>query len=191
MASHPYRIRKCSEPELDSKTIHKLITELAVYERAPHAVKLSPDDYRRDGFETKPPLFYAAIAEYQPPDEEKGEINYEAVGIALWYFSYSTFTGRTCFLEDLYVQHDHRKNGLGRSLIKFCAAEAKNACCARLEWVVLDWNVPAINFYTQIGAHFKQEWKLMRMEPDEIEKFVTGKTQEDMLDDAPVSNVCK
>jgi len=88
-----FRIRRCDNVA-DAETIHALVTELAVFEQQPHAVEQTVADLRRDGFELETPLFYASLAEY-----EEGGI-WKAAGLALWLYSYSTWKGRTFYLED-------------------------------------------------------------------------------------------
>lgn len=88
-----YRLRPCSDPS-DAEAIHAMVFELATFENQPQALTQTVEDYKRDGFETQPPLFHAALAEHGQRD------TWTPVGVAVWYFAYSTWTGKTFFLED-------------------------------------------------------------------------------------------
>jgi len=93
------------------------------------------------------------------------EKNGTAVGFALWFQTFSTFTGRPgLYLEDLYVQPEHRGHGIGRAILRNLAGRALAMGCARMEWAVLDWNKPAVDFYRAIGAKPMAEWTVQRME---------------------------
>ena len=93
------------------------------------------------------------------------EKNGTAVGFALWFQTFSTFTGRPgLYLEDLYVQPEHRGHGIGRAILRNLAGRALAMGCARMEWAVLDWNKPAVDFYRAIGARPMAEWTVQRME---------------------------
>jgi len=93
------------------------------------------------------------------------EKNGTAVGFALWFQTFSTFTGRPgLYLEDLYVQPEHRGHGIGRAILRNLAGRALAMGCARMEWAVLDWNKPAVDFYWAIGAKPMAEWTVQRME---------------------------
>ncbi len=140
----------------DAPAIHALIVELAVYEREPDAVAITEADLRRDGWGAAP-QFECLVAE--DPSEKDGGI----CGFALFHPTYSTWTGRSLYLEDLYVQPAHRGRGLGRSLLARVAAEAERLGCARMDWSVLLWNEPAIRVYERIGAVRMEEWRRMRL----------------------------
>ncbi|HVE98101.1 MAG TPA: GNAT family N-acetyltransferase [Mycobacteriales bacterium] len=130
-----------------------LVRELAAYERAEHEVELSEDALRRHLFGPAPRVF-AHVA----------EVDGQAVGLAIWFFSYSTWRGRHgVYLEDLYVQPAHRGAGHGKALLAALAAAAVANDCARVEWSVLDWNTPAIEFYRSLGAVAMDEWTVWRL----------------------------
>ncbi len=138
----------------DVPTILKLIKELAEYEKEPHAVKTNHEDLLRDGF-SETPLFQCLI----------GEVNREAVGFALYFFTWSTWEGRpTLYLEDLYVRESKRGTGLGFSMFKKLAEIAVEKNCSRFEWAVLDWNQSARDFYHKLGAFHKNDWLPYRLE---------------------------
>ncbi len=126
--------------------------ELAVYEREPDAVAITEADLLRDGWGPRP-HFTCLVA------EAGGQV----CGFALYHPIYSTWQGRSMYLEDLYVQPGHRGKGLGTALLARVAAEAEQASCARLDWSVLTWNEPAIRVYERIGARRLDEWAKMRL----------------------------
>ncbi|TAK22744.1 MAG: GNAT family N-acetyltransferase [Chloroflexota bacterium] len=91
------------------------------------------------------------------------------VGYAVYFFTYSTFLAQpTLYLEDIFVDPDHRGRGAGRALFAACAREAAARECGRMEWQVLDWNEPAIAFYKRSGARVHPEWRLCRLTGDEL-----------------------
>lgn len=136
----------------DVPTILTLIHALAIYEREPDAVRIGEDDLRRDGFGPKP-LFECLIA------DDDGD----AAGFALYFPIYSTWRGPSLHLEDLFVQPSHRGRGIGKELLARVAAIALERGCARLQWDVLDWNTPAIDFYRSRGAVMLEAWRIMRV----------------------------
>lgn len=160
--SNTVRVRRCDSPT-DADAIHKLVKQLAEFEKEADSVLLTPDDIRRDGFESDPPLFFAALA------EQEGE----AVGLLLCYFKYSTWEGKCLHVEDLYVIPEQRRCGIGQMLFDHAVAEARNSNCARLELNVLDWNTPAIRFYESKGAHSPNNgsWVLLRWNKVDLDKL--------------------
>lgn len=145
----------------DMPAVWQLIYELAVYELAPEAVTITPEDLVRDGFEKQ--LFTCIVAELES----------EIVGMALYYNRYSTWKGRTVHLEDFVVKHAHRKKGIGKLLFDAFVREANELQPGRIEWTVLDWNAPAIAFYKKVGAHLDGQWLLAQMAPDQIAAYIT------------------
>ena len=147
----PISIRD-AEPE-DATVIHELVVELATFEREPDAVMSSPDSIRAQLEEPDPP-FECLIAE-----------QYETVvGFALFYQSFSTWAGVPgIYLDDLFVRESARNRGVGRALLAEVARIAFNRGCRRLEWQVLDWNTPAIDFYESLGAEIMREWLPVRV----------------------------
>lgn len=139
--------------ETDIPAILSLIHGLALYEREPDAVQIGETELRRDGFGPQP-LFECLIAE-----EENGE----AVGFALYFPIYSTWRGPSLHLEDLFVQPRHRGRGIGKTLLARVATVAIERGCARMQWDVLDWNTPAIDFYQSRGAIMLEPWRIMRV----------------------------
>ena len=141
--------------EADVPAIHGLIVELAVYEREPDAVAITEADLLRDGWGASP-HFTCLVA------EDAGRV----CGFALYHPTYSTWQGRSLYLEDLYVQPAHRGRGIGTALLARVAAEAVKQDCARLDWSVLTWNEAALRMYERIGALRMEEWRRMRLSED-------------------------
>ncbi len=142
----------------DVPNILAFIRELAEYEREPNAVLATEADLLRDGFplpDSKvPQRFHALIAEW----------NGQPAGFALYFYSYSTWQGRAgIYLEDLFVRPKFRGQGIGRALLAKVASIAIDEGLPRLEWSVLDWNQPSIDFYQRMGAVMKSEWLGMRV----------------------------
>jgi GNAT superfamily N-acetyltransferase len=131
-----------------------MIQELAEYEREPDAVKATVEMLRESLFADQPQVF-AHIA----------DANGTPVGFALWFVTYSTWTGRHgMWLEDLYVRPQQRGSGLGKALLAHLAAICVERDYRRLEWWVLDWNTPAIGFYDALGSHSMDEWTVRRLD---------------------------
>jgi len=131
----------------DSKAIHSLIVELAIYEKEPDAVINTPEQLQKDLFEHQ--CCHAFVVENE---------NLEIVGFALYYFGYSTWKGQTIYLEDLYVKPEYRKMGIGDLLFDRVVEEGKKKGVKRMDWQVLDWNDPAIEFYKKKKAYLDGEW---------------------------------
>jgi GNAT superfamily N-acetyltransferase len=142
----------------DVPLILGFIHDLADYEQEPHAVLATEADLLRDGFGPER-RFHCLIA------EDGGT----PAGFALYFYSYSTWRGHVgIYLEDLFVRPEHRGRGIGRALLARVAAIAVEEGCPRLEWSVLDWNRPAIDFYERMGARMKSSWRGMRVEGDQL-----------------------
>ena len=145
----------------DMSAVLELIKELATFEKEPNAVEVNVTDLERDGF-GESPLFYTFIAEQ----------NNEIVGMALYYYRYSTWKGRTIHLEDLIVKEKMRGSGLGFELYSSVIAQGKNDGVRRIEWNVLDWNTPAIEFYEKSGAKVLKDWLVAQMDENGIAIFL-------------------
>lgn len=144
-------IRKASEN--DTPVIFDLIKKLAVYEKLEDAVITSVEELRENIFNKK--LAKVLIAEE----------NKIPVGFALYFYNFSTFVGKPgIYLEDLFVEDEHRGKGYGKSLLIELAKIAKEENCGRLEWSVLDWNTPSIEFYKALGAKPMEEWTVFRLD---------------------------
>ena len=154
-----FQVRKASQEDMPS--VLSLIQQLAVYEREPDAVEVTVEDLERDGFGENP-LFNCFVA------ETEGKI----IGMALFYFRYSTWKGKTVHLEDLIVNEAYRGHGIGFQIYKKVMEFADENNLKRVEWVVLDWNAPAINFYKNTGATIFSEWNTVQFDEDSIHKFL-------------------
>ncbi len=130
----------------DVPAIHALIIELAVYERAPNEVINTISSLEKDLFVHK--SCFAQVSEHE------GAI----VGFALYFFGYSTWKGRTLYLEDIYVKEAFRKLGIGQALFNTVIEIAKREKVRRMDWQVLEWNTPAIAFYKKNKALLDEEW---------------------------------
>ncbi len=144
----------------DLPQAHALIQELATYERAPQEVTNTVAEMELDGFGENP-VFKFFVAE-----SEEG-----IVGIALYFTTYSTWKGRTLYLEDLIVTERLRRAGIGKMLFNAVAHEANTTGAKRFAWQVLNWNEPAIAFYKKIGATLETDWYNCRMTEEQIQQY--------------------
>ncbi len=169
-SSPSFRIRNGRAEDIP--VIMALVRELARYEKLEHEVVATEEDYRRFG--TGPsPYFQTLIAEVPT---EKGK---QAVGFALYFFTFSTFLGKpTLYLEDLFVKPEFRGRGIGKMLLAYLAKIALEHDCGRMEWAVLDWNTPAIEFYRKLGARPMDEWTTFRLQVPEMIKLADWTNQE-------------
>ena len=131
----------------DVPAMFELIKELALYEKAPEQVTNTVEQMYVDGFGENP-IFATIVSKVE------GEI----VGMALYYYRYSTWKGKRLYLEDLIVSETMRGRGLGEKLLNAIIDKARETACTGLMWQVLDWNEPAINFYKKFGARFDEGW---------------------------------
>ncbi len=152
-------IRKATKNDMPS--VLELIQELATFEKEPDAVVVTVDDLVRDGF-SENPLFQCFVA----------EVDGEIIGMALYYYRFSTWKGKTIHLEDLIVKENKRGTGAGFALYKEIIKEGKAENVRRIEWNVLDWNTPAINFYEKSGAKVLGDWRVVHMDDKGIERFL-------------------
>jgi GNAT superfamily N-acetyltransferase len=152
----------------DAQLIVELIRDLAEYEREPDKAIATTEDILRDGFtDGSAPKFRVVIAEWD------GAI----AGFALFFYNYSTWWGRPgIHLEDLFVKPQFRGKGIGKALLVHLAQIAVEENCRRLEWQVLDWNTPAIEFYESLGAKHMKEWFNMRVSDGALQAMANVKT---------------
>jgi GNAT superfamily N-acetyltransferase len=155
-------IRKATEK--DMPFVLELIQELATFEKEPDAVVVTVADLVRDGF-SEHPLFHCYVAEKENT----------IIGMALFYYRYSTWKGKTIHLEDLIVKADQRGTGAGFALYKEIIKQGKKDKVRRIEWNVLDWNTPAIDFYEKSGAKVLDDWRVVQMDENGIERFLIEK----------------
>jgi GNAT superfamily N-acetyltransferase len=136
----------------DAKLIAEFVRGLAEYEKLAHEAVATDIDFARAIASEKIAALIVEIVD-------------KPVGFALWFHTFSTFTGKPgMYLEDLFVLPEHRGGGVGRTILRDLARRALAAGCARMEWSVLDWNLPAVNFYRAIGATPMDEWTVQRMD---------------------------
>ena len=144
----------------DVALILRFVRELAEFEREPDAVKATEESLNHALFGER--SAEAVIA------EQDGE----PMGFALFFHNFSTWTGRKgLYLEDLYVTPEARGSGVGTALLRHLAGIALDRDCGRFEWAVLDWNTPAIDFYTAMGAESLDEWRIRRVSGDALVKL--------------------
>ncbi|THD64322.1 GNAT family N-acetyltransferase [Phenylobacterium sp.] len=137
----------------DVSLILEFIKALAEYERLGHDVEATEADIRRDLFGENPRCFCDIV-----------EADHQPVGFALWFYNYSTFRGRAgIYLEDLFVKPEARGLGAGKALLRRLAQRCVDADLGRLEWSVLNWNTPAIEFYDSLDAAAMEEWTVRRL----------------------------
>ncbi len=149
----------------DAALILDFIKALAEYENLSGMVSASVEDIERNLFSDKP------VAEVI-----LGEYNGKAVGFALYFYNFSTFLGKPgIYLEDLFVLEPMRGKGFGKALLSCLAKLAVDKGCGRLEWCVLDWNTPSIDFYKSLGAEIMKEWLLNRLTGDALYKLAGEK----------------
>jgi len=145
----------------DVPDILRLIRALAAYEREPDAVKATEESLHAALFGASPRIWVHLA-------EQDGR----AVGVALWFLTYSTWTGKpTLYLEDLFIEEAARGAGAGHALFRAVAAEAKARDCGRMDWAVLDWNEKAKGFYTRMGARPTSGWEVWRLEGAALEEL--------------------
>jgi len=152
------RIRPASEA--DAELIFSLILELAGYEKLAHAVAGDAETLRRSLFEQ------------QAAEALLLELDGETVGYAIFFTTFSTFECRSgIWLEDVYVQPEHRRGGIGRAVMEHLAALALERGHVRLDWCALEWNEPALEFYKGLGAIRLDDWRMLRLERDGMRRL--------------------
>jgi GNAT superfamily N-acetyltransferase len=154
----------------DVPAVVALVRELADYEKALHEVQLTEQQLHDRLFGQAPALFgHVAVTDH-------GVAPGEVVGMALWFLNFSTWRGtHGIYLEDLYVQPGHRGTGLGKELLRTLAALCVESGYSRLEWSVLDWNTPSIEFYKAAGAVPMDEWTVFRLTDDALAGFAADR----------------
>lgn len=148
----------------DVPIILQLIRDLATYERAPDEVTATEEQLVDVLFGERPAAEVLLAFERESP-----------VGFAVYFYNFSTWLGRAgLYLEDLFVKPEKRGKGYGRALLVELAKIARDRGCGRMEWAVLDWNEPAINFYRALGAQPMHEWTVFRLTRDEIARLANS-----------------
>jgi GNAT superfamily N-acetyltransferase len=153
---------RLAEP-VDISDIHRLIYELAVYEKAPEQMVATVEQIKESLF-NEHPVAFCHVA----------EVDGKIVGIALWFLNYSTWLGKPgIYLEDLFVQPEYRGHGIGKGFMKTLARLCTERGYERFQWWVLDWNEPSIEFYKSLGAVPMNEWTVFRLSGDSLKKFAS------------------
>ena len=145
----------------DLPAIVRLVRHLAEYEKLAHVMVSSEDDFRKALFGPRSNVeALMAFADDAP------------VGFALYFYNFSTFLGkRGIYLEDLFVEPEYRGQGIGRALLQRLAGIAKEEDCGRMEWSVLTWNQPSIDFYHRLGAVTLEDWRTFRLTGEALERL--------------------
>jgi len=147
-----------------SGLIFSLLRELAEYEKLSHEVEATEADIA-DALFGNDPILFCEIAQWSG----------EPAGFALWFFNFPTFAGRRgIYLEDLFVRPDFRGKGIGKALLAHLAGLCVENGWSRLQWSVLDWNTPSINFYQSLGAEMMDEWKLCKVTGAALSELAKG-----------------
>jgi GNAT superfamily N-acetyltransferase len=148
----------------DVPVIYRFIRDLAEYEKLLHAVRATEPDIAELLFGAAP---HASC--------EIAEVDGEPVGFALWFYNVSTFEGRAgIYVEDLFVEPEARGQGAGKALLAALARRCVEEKLGRLEWAVLDWNTPAIDFYDSVGALSMDDWTVRRVTGDTLKALAKG-----------------
>lgn len=145
----------------DVPLITSMVRELAEYEKLADQAVATEADFARELFGPSPKA-HALIVEHEG----------QPAGFALYFYNFSTFLGRPgIYIEDVFVRSEFRRNGYGRKIFKYLANKALAEGCGRMEWWVLDWNAPAIEFYRGLGAVAMDEWTVQRLTGDALKTF--------------------
>lgn len=154
-----YQIRPAVKADMPA--VLRLIQQLATYEKEPDAVEITVEDLENDGFGPQA-IFKCHVL-------ERDRV---VIGIALFYFRYSTWKGKTIHLEDLVIDLHHRHKGYGEALLKSVIAYAATQQVRRMEWTVLDWNTPAMKLYEKMGASIFEDWNIVQMDRNQYLKVL-------------------
>ena len=147
--------------ERDLPAIVRLVRQLAEYEKLAHVMVSREEDFRRALF--GPQRNVEALLAFS------GDA---PVGFALYFYNFSTFLGkRGIYLEDLFVEPEHRGQGIGKALLQRLASIAQDEDCGRMEWSVLTWNQPSIDFYHRLGAVTLEDWRTFRLTGAALERL--------------------
>lgn len=155
----------------DCKDIFRMMVELTEYEKVTHKMKITLKDLEQDGF-CKNPFFHGIIAEV--PEHLKTKDGHTKIGYSLYFYSWSSVSGRVIYMEDLYVMPEFRGKGIGKALMSKVAQLGLAAGCTQLNFSVLDWNKPSLEFYYRQGcSNFTAEsgYLQMRCEGQALEKL--------------------
>ena len=158
-----FKIREANETDIP--IIMDLAKKLAIYERSPESFVATAENFSKWGWGPNQ-IFKVLLA------ENIGDQDPKFIGFALYYFTFSTWTGNpTLWLEDVFVPEELRGNGIGSALLNELAKIALDKGCSRMEWTVLDWNEPSRQFYFNLGAKAMEEWTTFRLTSVELERL--------------------
>ncbi len=144
----------------DLPEVLSMIKELALYEKAPQEVTVTLEELERDGFSERP-LFEVILACHEN----------QILGMAFYFFSYSTWKGRCIYLEDIIVKEQFRGQKIGLKLFEAVIKKSKSYSARRMQWQVLNWNEPAINFYKKLNAQFDPSWINCKLTYEQIQSY--------------------
>jgi GNAT superfamily N-acetyltransferase len=161
-----FRLRLATEQDLDA--ISRLVHGLAVYEDKPDAVHVTKDHYRSDGFATEPPLFYCVLL-----DSDADNDSSYTCGMAFCYVARKRKDGMFLYLEDLFIEEDYRGAGAGMVVMRALANVALSTGCDKMVWQALDWNKPALNFYSKLGARVVEGLVTARFTGETLKEFAS------------------
>lgn len=167
MTSFPanYLLRPAKQSDLPA--IHQLMWDMAVFEQLTDIFKATPESLQQSFFQEPVSAHCLVITTTAAPDKP--------IAYIMWYFNYSSFLDkRGLYLEDIYIDPAHRGQGLGSAVLKRLASLAKDNDCGRFEWVVLDWNQNAIDFYERHGAQILPDWRIVRLSDEALDKLATA-----------------
>jgi GNAT superfamily N-acetyltransferase len=149
---------------VDAAVVYSLIRELAEYEKLSHEVEAT-EAMIADALFAENPRLFCDIAEW----------NGDVAGFAVWFINFSTFSGRSgIYLEDLFVRQAVRGKGIGKALLAHLAQECVANNWSRLQWSVLDWNTPSIEFYKSLGAVMMDEWTICKVAGPALDALARG-----------------
>jgi GNAT superfamily N-acetyltransferase len=147
--------------EADLEILDAFIRDLAHYERAPESAQATPNQLRQSFFGPSPQVYCDLI------ETDDGD----AAGFAVWFLNYSTWTGtHGIYLEDLFVRPEYRGRGYGKALLGHLARQCVSQGYARLQWSVLDWNTPSIDFYESLASQAQDEWTVYRLSAPALQR---------------------
>lgn len=149
------KIRKGDKADIPH--VYELVLELAEYENGLDQVHTTPEEMEKDGFGPE------AVFGFFVAENEEG-----IIGTSLYYYRYSTWKGKLLYIEDLVVKEKYRRNGVGTRLMEATIEEAKRKLCHGVQWQVLEWNEPAINFYKKYNPTMDGEWINCRMDKEQL-----------------------
>jgi GNAT superfamily N-acetyltransferase len=160
-----FQIREASADDVPD--LIRLVQGLAAYEKEPESATATPEQFREALFPAQgDPTAYALVG------VREGAV----VAMAIWFRSFSTWTGQAgIWLEDLFVEPDQRGHGLGKALLAHLAQLCVERGWTRLEWTVLDWNTPSIEFYEKAGAVAMDEWTVFRLTDEALDRFAADR----------------